>query len=221
MRLRDQWLRYLEVERSTGHILPPVPRPGRPLRGSGAKMDGVDIRERRDEDVSALESLAQLVHAGDGYPLYLPTDLRHFLVGPAAHGAWVVEEEEKLLGHVALHHRSWEGVMDLACQATGLAEDSLAVVARLLVSPGARRRGIGRALLETATRKARHLGLNPILDVAVRYEAANRLYQAEGWQCLGTVRFPIPDGTTVDEYVYLGPMGGSPAGPRPDPRAAT
>lgn len=149
----------------------------------------------------ALESLARVVHEVDGYPIYLPTDLQDFLVGSAAHGAWVAEEDGHLLGHVALHHRSWEGVMEFACHSTGLADDDLAVVARLLVSPAARRRGIGRRLLETATEMSRSLGLRPILDVAVRYEAAVRLYEDAGWRCLGSVGFPMPDGTTVDEYV--------------------
>ena len=174
---------------------------------NGRREDGpVDIRERGDEDTVALETLARVVYETDGYPIYLPTDLREFLVGPVAHGAWVAEEDGNLLGHVALHHRSWEGVMELACKTTGLPGEGLAVVARLLVSPAARRRGIGRALLETAVRKALDLGLCPILDVAVRYEAANLLYRAAGWRSLGTVGFPMPDGTTVDEYVYLGPM---------------
>ncbi|HET6963938.1 MAG TPA: GNAT family N-acetyltransferase [Acidimicrobiales bacterium] len=165
----------------------------------------MDIRGRCDGDVPALESLARMVYETDGYPIYLPADLRDFLVGPAAHGAWVAAEGGELLGHVALHRRSWADVMELACQSTGLAQADLAVVARLLVSPAARRRGIGRVLLATATTAALDMGLCPILDVAARYEAANRLYRAEGWQSLGTVRFPMPDGTTVEEHVYLGP----------------
>jgi GNAT superfamily N-acetyltransferase len=169
----------------------------------------MEIRERREEDVSALESLARVVHDADGYPLYLPPALQDFLVGSAAHGAWVAEEDGHLLGHIALHHRSWDGVMEYACHSTGLADDDLAVVARLLVSPVARRRGIGRLLLETATEMARSLELCPILDVAVRYEAAVRLYNDAGWRCLGSVGFPMPDGTTADEYVYLAPTARS------------
>ena len=181
----------------------------------------MDIRERVDEDILALETLTRVVYETDGYPIYLPTDLRHFLVHPGAHGAWVVQEHGNLLGHVALHHRSWEGVMELACRSTGLADEDLAVVARLLVSPAARRRGIGRALLETAANRALDLGLCPILDVAVRYEAANLLYHAEGWRSLGTVGFPMPDGTTVDEYVYLSPMYLRTLGRQRDPGVAT
>jgi GNAT superfamily N-acetyltransferase len=180
----------------------------------------MEIRERCEEDVPALESLARVVHQADGYPIYLPTDLQHFLVGSAAHGAWVAEEDGHPLGHVALHHRSWDGVMEFACHRTGLASDDLAVVARLLVSPAARRRGIGRLLLETATERARSLDLCPILDVAVRYEAAVRLYTQAGWRSLGSVGFPMPDGTTVDEYVYLAPIARDPHRARPGQRAA-
>jgi len=165
----------------------------------------MEIRERHAKDVSSLERLAQDVHERDGYPIYLPTDLREFLVGSASHGAWVAEQDGNILGHVALHRRSWTGVMELACQAIGLAEENLAVVARLLVAPDVRRRGVGRRLLGTAASTAHNLGLCPILDVAVRYEAANRLYHEEGWRCLGSVPFPMPDGTTVEEYVYVGP----------------
>lgn len=163
------------------------------------------LRDRVDEDLPALVQLARVVHDSDGYPLYLPTDLGRFLVSPDAHRAWVAEDDGTLLGHVALHSRSWEGVMALARQETGLGDEQLAVVARLLVSPSDRRRGTGRALLRVAARTAWDLGYTPILDVATTYQAAHRLYEAEGWRRLGTVGFPIPDGHTVDEHVYLGP----------------
>jgi GNAT superfamily N-acetyltransferase len=110
--------------------------------------------------------------------------------------------------------------MEFARHCTGLADDDLAVVARLLVSPVARRRGIGRLLLETATQMARNLELCPILDVAVKYEAAIRLYEDTGWRCLGRVGFPMPDGTTVDEYVYLAPIAEDPEGAPPGRAAA-
>jgi GNAT superfamily N-acetyltransferase len=104
--------------------------------------------------------------------------------------------------------------MELGRRATGLRDDGLAVIARLLVSPSSRRQGVGRALLQTAARRAGDLGLCPILDVAVTYQAANHLYEAEGWRRLGAVRFPMPDGHAVDEYVYLGPtQARGPAGP--------
>ena len=83
---------------------------------------------------------------------------------------------------------------------------ALAVVARLLVSPTVRCRGVGRALLQVAANNARGMGLRSILDVVVTYEAAIRLYESEGWGRVGTVQFPLPDGRTVDEHVYLSPI---------------
>jgi GNAT superfamily N-acetyltransferase len=165
----------------------------------------VNVRDRTEKDLSPLEGLAVIVYQTDGYPIYMPTDLRGFLVSQDAHGAWVAMQDDHLIGHVALHRGSWEGVMELGRRATGLGEEDLAVVARLLVSPTARRRGVGRTLLRVAVAKAHLSGLQPILDVAATYQSAILLYEREGWERLGTVPFPMPDGTTVDEYVYLGP----------------
>jgi len=177
----------------------------------------VEVRDLGRQDLADLERLAEIIHHVDGYPIYLPADLRSFVISPDAHGAWVAVEDGDLLGHVALHRRSWEGVMDLGRRTTGLGDDGLAVVARLLVSPTARRRGLGRALLQVAANNARAMGLRPILDVVATYEAAIRLYETEGWERLGTVQFPLPDGGTVDEHVYLSPIPapGPPRAPLP------
>ncbi|HET9732277.1 MAG TPA: GNAT family N-acetyltransferase [Acidimicrobiales bacterium] len=160
------------------------------------------VRDRRPEDLDALVRLAAEVHALDGYPIYLPTDLGAFVYSKDTIAGWVAEEADEIVGHVALHRRSWEGVMRLARDVTGLSESQLGVVARLLVSPTARRQGLGAALLAQAERQARKLGLQPILDVATQYSAAVRLYERSGWRVLGTVKFPMPDNSTVDEYVF-------------------
>jgi GNAT superfamily N-acetyltransferase len=70
-----------------------------------------------------------------------------------------------VLGHVALHEAAADPTLLAAQRATGLAADRLAVVARLLVSPDARRRGLGRRLLLAATAAAHATGLRPVLDV--------------------------------------------------------
>jgi hypothetical protein len=72
----------------------------------------------------------------DGYPAYLPGDVRRFVASHAAYAAWVAEGGGELVGHVALHNRarrSWP----LAHEATRTTDGALAVVARLLVSPTA------------------------------------------------------------------------------------
>jgi GNAT superfamily N-acetyltransferase len=163
------------------------------------------IRERREEDVTACTRLAQLVHDLDGYPPYLSGELRDFMQSPDAIGAWVAEFDGDIVGHVALHARSSDAVMGLASAASGHPPGRFGVVARLLVSPAARQGGVGRALLRTATVHAVELGLYPVLDVVTRFLPAIALYESCGWIRAGVVTIPLPDGTSVDEFVYLGP----------------
>jgi GNAT superfamily N-acetyltransferase len=84
-------------------------------------------------------------------------------------------------------------------------DDELAVVARLIVDPGARRTGAGQALLDRAATAARELGRHPILDVVTRYAAANALYRASGWTDAGEVEMRFSDGTVLQSSVYLAP----------------
>ena len=163
------------------------------------------VRPRVNRDLPELERLAAFVHVRDGYPAHLPGEIGEFLVSQDALGAWVAESNEEIVGHVALHGRSWGGVMEAARQATGLSDASLAAVARLLVSPSARRHGIGRALLEAAAAEACHLGRRPILDVDTTLAAAVSLYESAGWVRIGSVEFPLPDGRQLAEHIYLGP----------------
>jgi GNAT superfamily N-acetyltransferase len=150
--------------------------------------------------------LAEVVHANDGYPVYLPGNLRSFLEMPGAIASWVADSGREIIGHVALHPGSSKGVMALAGEATGLPASRLGVVARLLVDPGARRLGVGRSLLRAAADDAAQRGLWPILDVVTHHEAAIRLYEECGWTRLGMVTTALGSGLSIDEFVYLGPQ---------------
>jgi ribosomal-protein-alanine N-acetyltransferase len=165
----------------------------------------VVVRPRVDADLDVCVAVAHAVHELDGYPAYLATDLRTFLVSPGAHAAWVAERSGEIVGHVALHRSSTAAAMARASEALDLPADRLGVVARLLVAPTARRGGVGRALLEVATHGATERGLWPVLDVAVQLPGAVRLYESRGWTPAGPVTVSFPDGTTLDELVFLGP----------------
>ncbi|MGA2530365.1 MAG: GNAT family N-acetyltransferase [Acidimicrobiales bacterium] len=115
------------------------------------------------------------------------------------------EEDGEIAGHVVLNPRSSPAVLEMASSALGLPADRLAVVARLLVSPHHRRRGLGRSLLETAAAHARGRGLWPILDAVTGHQAAICLYDRCGWVRAGTVTVRWGDHPEVDELVYLGP----------------
>jgi GNAT superfamily N-acetyltransferase len=154
--------------------------------------------------MDACVRLAEVVHERDGYPAYLATDLRTFLSAPDALAAWVAEAEGQIIGHVALHRRTIPAAMSIAADALTCPADQLGVVARLLVCPDVRRRGVGRALLEVATQEARTLGRWPVLDVSDQFEPAVALYQHSGWVRAGQVHLEL-DGQAIEELVYLGP----------------
>lgn len=168
------------------------------------------IRHRRAEDRPALEAIALRTHQLDGYPKYLPADVGAFIVDPGAIGAWVAVRGdqvvgEEVLGHVALHGNSVPPVMEVAQSATGLDADSIAVVARLLVAPAARRQGVGRTLLERATMEAARLGRRAVLDVLEEHRAAIALYETCGWKRLGRADWSLPGDLPLREFVYLSP----------------
>jgi GNAT superfamily N-acetyltransferase len=163
------------------------------------------IRDRAPADGAALEEIAVQTHRLDGYPKYLPGDLRSFIVDSGAVRAWVADLDGEVVGHVALHSRSSREVMALAEAATGLSTDDLIVVARLLVAPAGRRRGIGRALLDRATEEASRLERRAVLDVVEDHHAAIVLYDRSGWFRVGRVDWNLPDGRPLREYVYVSP----------------
>jgi len=161
------------------------------------------VRARNEDDLDRCVEIAHAVRRLDGYPPYLPGDLRTFIASPAI-CAWVADLDGEVVGHVALHRHSSPQVMALASAATGQPPDRLGVVARLAVSPKARRRGVGRALLATAANAAAERGLSPILDVARQFGGAVSLYERCGWACVGKVAVPLGD-VILDEFVYIGP----------------
>jgi len=168
----------------------------------------MSVRTRTEADLNACVQLAVVVHRVDGYPPYLPGDLRSFVASPGVIEAWVAERNGEIVGHVALHGRSSDAVMALAAGVTGRPPDRIGVVARLFVAPAAREDGVGGLLLGTAASAAVELGLWPILDVAAQFDAAISLYEKCGWRCAGRVTVHFGDATSLDEVVYVAPDPG-------------
>ncbi len=188
-------------------VLHTAKRPAAGGRGrSQAESRVVDIRARRDDDLDELVTIAARVSAADGYPIFFPDrDLARFLTRPEPVAAWVAVRDERIVGHVALNAETSRPVMALAAK---LAPERPALfVARLLVDPKARRKGVGRNLLEQARRAAVESGHCPMLDVVEtpKAEAAISLYRGDGWEEVGRVPFGR-SGAEVDELVFRGPQ---------------
>lgn len=176
-----------------------------PAGRASAIVAVVIVRTRTDQELDACHQPARLVHEVDDYPPRQPEDLVRFIAAPAAIGAWVADEEGSVVGHVALHPDSSAAVMDLACRLTQQRQERLALVARLLVAPDHRRRGIGRALLDAAAQQALACGRWPIVDVAAHFEGAIKLYEGAGWIPAGKVSVHIRYAEPLDEVVFIGP----------------
>ena len=169
----------------------------------------MEVRDRADSDMVTLVRIAKWVHALDGYPKYLPDSLEQFVASPDALAAWVAEDGGALVGHVALHRRSSDAVMALASKALKQPVHQLGVIARLLVAPESRRRGIGRMLLDVATDESLKRGLWPILDVVTEHSSTISLYEQAGWNLAGRVTASFSDGNQLEERVFFGPRPSS------------
>jgi GNAT superfamily N-acetyltransferase len=165
----------------------------------------VDIRFREAKDASACASLIRLTHQIDGYPRYLPDDLTPFLTDSAELAAWVAESSDVVVGHVALHAGVGDPAVMIASPASGLAPQRFAVVARLMVHPDARRRGVGRRLLAAATAYAHRHRRRPVLDVLQESGPALALYENLGWNRVAPLTLPIAGHQPLELWVYLGP----------------
>jgi ribosomal-protein-alanine N-acetyltransferase len=163
------------------------------------------VRPRVDADLDRCVDMVEAVHQLDGYPAYLPADLRLFLASPEAYAAWVVEQAGQIVGHVALHCRTIAPAMVLASEVLREPVERLGIVARLFVAPTARRLGVGQALLDVAWREAISRDLCPVLDVATGLPGAIRLYETCGWTRAGAFTVDLPDGSSLEELVFVGP----------------
>jgi hypothetical protein len=85
----------------------------------------MEVRARTEADLDIREQLAKAVRGHDGYPTYLPDDLRAFIAAPHAIATWVADHDGEIIGHVALNPTSSDVVMALVAGVTGRPADHL------------------------------------------------------------------------------------------------
>ncbi|MER5729872.1 alpha/beta fold hydrolase [Streptomyces sp. NPDC002138] len=161
------------------------------------------VRPRTDSDLDECVRVLAAVHARDGYPMNWPDSPGDWLTPPSLFGAWVVEVDGRIVGHIGLSH----GAADDAAAALwsrreGESSAAAAVVNRLFVAPTARGQGIGALLMDHVTRAARERDLHPVLDVVASDTSAAALYERLGWELLATVEQRWDPGQTVTVRCY-------------------
>jgi GNAT superfamily N-acetyltransferase len=163
------------------------------------ELDAAGVRD-------ALDELAQLLldaHAdGMGLGLAGPLTL------DAARDAWVeTAARTDARDHVVLAAVEGDRVLGSVQIVRARASNGRhrAEIVRLAVRADARGRGIGRALMEAATEKARELGLTLLWLTTHVDTTADRFYERLGWTRMGVMPgyAVLPDGTpAANAYFY-------------------
>ncbi len=165
----------------------------------------VTVRARRETDIPASAAALVAVHASDGYPVEGVADPRAWLMPPGLLESWVAELDGEVVGHVSVSAANHEDAVMMWTDVSGEPRERIAVLARLFVLPGARRRAVGERLTLAATDFARRSGHRLVLDVMAKDQAAIRLYERLGWRHIGTTTHVFDGSAGIPAYCYASP----------------
>lgn len=148
------------------------------------------IRPRTDADLPGVAALLTATHHSDAYPVILLADMEAWAAASDVVAGWVATDPtdgDRVVGHVLLTDvEPGDAATEQWLEATGAPIESLVAVRRLVVHQRVHRSGTGEALLRIAVDAAHRLGRRPVLDMADNLEAAGRLYERAGFECIGS-----------------------------------
>lgn len=182
-------------------------------RGANDPTSGVVVRRLSPDDAARLvpalaNLLADCVNGGASVGFMAPmtaekaTRFWRMIADGVARGAralLVAEDDDRsLLGTVQL-------VLDLPENQPHRAD-----VAKMLVAPRARRRGVARRLMAAVERVARDQGRTLLVLDTVTGSAADALYRGLGWQPVGDIPgyALMPDGRPCSTTVFFKTLAG-------------
>ena len=167
------------------------------------------IRSRHLEDVARCVGVLRDVYDFDGYPTNWPRQPARWLLADRPLGAWVAEEDGRLLGHLSLHSADESAAWPASSEALRVPAERLAVVSRFFVSPHLRGRGAGAALMRRGEHCAAARGAQLVLDVADHNHDAIAFYEHRGWRQVGTAALPPGDeGHALRVLLFVAPETG-------------
>ena len=120
--------------------------------------------------------------------------------------AWLVRDDQVVLVARSGGELLGTGTLALAPMPNGRHRGE---VAKLLVSPRARRQGVGALLLEAVEQLARDRGRTLLVLDTVTDSPAQRLYERTGWQVVGVIDdyAAMPDGELAPTTVMSKRLG--------------
>ena len=165
----------------------------------------VRVRLRSEPDLPDCVRILEAVHRADRYPTYWPDDPARWLSPRAILGAWVAEDDGRIVGHIVLRSGTAEASAAVWASATGLPPEQFAAITRFFVSLDSRGAGVGGALLDAACAEAAAQELRPALDVVETNSDAIVFYERRGWQRVRSEPWAAAaDGKTLLHY-YVAP----------------
>jgi GNAT superfamily N-acetyltransferase len=158
--------------------------------------DPLTVRRRSEQDLDELVRLLRQVHEKDRYPRNWPSTPRTSLAPDDQLEAWVAEDGERLLGHVAVAVPDASPATAVWSAALEVSPAAMLRISLLFVAPFARRRGLGGRLLDAAVHFVGDRGMQPVLEVVSSDRGAVALYTRLGWRQVGRLQqewLPPPD----------------------------
>lgn len=171
-------------------------------------MSELTIRSRSDADLGALEAILARQQAQTQYPFVWPLSIpaERFIHRPTELSSWVAVLDGAVVGHVALQQVADDDLGRMWARAHRVPVQRLRCVGTLFADLRHAGRGVGSALLRTATDCALAEGGAPVLDVVAEHEAPRRLYRKHGWKDVGRYRPEWLPGDFEPVYVMILPL---------------
>lgn len=158
-------------------------------------------RQALESDIVGLaEVLIDAVESGASVSFLAPLTVeraqhwwREILATADGRAAFIVARDDKGVAGTVQLHPAWAAN-----------QPHRAEIAKLLVHRRARRRGLGRALMDYAEARARRGGFTLLTLDTKRGDAAERLYEGSGWVRAGLIPgYALdPDGTACDTVIF-------------------
>lgn len=157
---------------------------------TSAPPPGIELRERRDDDLPELEAVLAGQQPTSRYPFRwpLPFPAREFIVRDGELRSWVAVVEARVVGHVSVTAVQSDLLGTLWVAMTEQSARDLACVSVLFVDPTVRGLGVGGALMNAAEQWIFATGRTAVLDVVQKHSAALEIYRHRGWREIGQAR---------------------------------